>query len=471
MKCEFEHVGAENGRQIYRCVHCGGRLGLGRVVEASSIRRACNSPPVRPNLFRRAINFTKATAKHLLHGSPKASSDEIQRRMSICRTCDLFDGKICTHKRCGCNVNTEHKFLNKLAWADQSCPDKHWGPEQLKPLRVCVVTPFLCFGGGVEQWLHSLLTYMPKDIQFSIGLLTNPSLEYLWDMAGIDYLRDLAPVVVGERVHAEITQSDLVIAWYLSSPSHWFPGRFDKPTILVNHGANEFSKSILEGARDWVDRFVAVGTAALALDPENSILIENGVDVARCRIRPGMRDTTRLQLGLPPDALVVGQIGRLIPEKDSQAVSRAVQSLGPQAWGLLVGRGNQEYIDEAKRIAGGRLIHHQPTADIAPMLAAMDSFLFGSVNEGFGLAIAEAWAAGLPTVSTRVGVVDKHPECSVLVPVAADSDTLATAVRESLRRERVTLARQTVAKHYSAQRMAKQWRKLIRDTHREYYEG
>ena len=59
-------------------------------------------------------------------GMPQASPAEIDRRWAICQACELFDGSICAHKSCGCNVSNEQKFLNKLAWAEQKCPAGKW---------------------------------------------------------------------------------------------------------------------------------------------------------------------------------------------------------------------------------------------------------------------------------------------------------------------------------------------------------
>ena len=79
-----------------------------------------------PSLPRRLANFTQAVTAHLVAGMPQASPAEIERRWAICQACELFDGSICTHKSCGCNVSNEQKFLNKLAWAEQKCPAGKW---------------------------------------------------------------------------------------------------------------------------------------------------------------------------------------------------------------------------------------------------------------------------------------------------------------------------------------------------------
>jgi hypothetical protein len=83
-------------------------------------------------------NFAEAAWNHLIKGMPKASTEDIARRLEICLTCPYFKRikkdkevihGICTHEHCGCNITNkdEKKFLNKIAWADQNCPVGKWG--------------------------------------------------------------------------------------------------------------------------------------------------------------------------------------------------------------------------------------------------------------------------------------------------------------------------------------------------------
>ena len=67
---------------------------------------------------------------HELKGRPQCTEDEINERFNICKNCEMFrsDGEsgVCTHIKCGCNINKKQIYLNKLAWADQECPIKKW---------------------------------------------------------------------------------------------------------------------------------------------------------------------------------------------------------------------------------------------------------------------------------------------------------------------------------------------------------
>lgn len=99
----------------------------------------CLSPdcPAGPPLWRRAINFAGAvfhqaplTAEAILTGDESKayrSQEEIEAIASICKSCPLFNGEICTHPSCGCGINPNgDAFFSKLAWKSQNCPDKRW---------------------------------------------------------------------------------------------------------------------------------------------------------------------------------------------------------------------------------------------------------------------------------------------------------------------------------------------------------
>ncbi len=83
----------------------------------------------RPSIVRAAYNFSLATIKHVASGGAMVPDDEINRRLDICQACPSgrFDGSICNHLNCGCSIQSQ-RFLSKLAWASEGCPDGHWGP-------------------------------------------------------------------------------------------------------------------------------------------------------------------------------------------------------------------------------------------------------------------------------------------------------------------------------------------------------
>lgn len=69
-------------------------------------------------------NFLYSLFWHIYRGFPKSSQSLIDHRFSICNLCDKFKDNQCLI--CGCNINKEKIFMNKLAWHDQKCPINKW---------------------------------------------------------------------------------------------------------------------------------------------------------------------------------------------------------------------------------------------------------------------------------------------------------------------------------------------------------
>jgi glycosyltransferase involved in cell wall biosynthesis len=93
--------------------------------------------------------------------------------------------------------------------------------------------------------------------------------------------------------------------------------------------------------------------------------------------------------------------------------------------------------------------------DVPELLAAADLFLFGTqANEGMGLGLFEAMAAGLPVVATAVSDIARLPPDTALLVPQGDPEALVRACRALLddpadAAARATRGRQLVTDEYS----------------------
>jgi len=153
----------------------------------------------------------------------------------------------------------------------------------------------------------------------------------------------------------------------------------------------------------------------------------------------GARDRARRALGIPPDATVVGAVGRLTYQKAPEDFLTALRELGrartagqPDLLGVWVGGG-----DLAERIGGlaqsgpgPRVVLAGERADVQELLPAFDVFALPSRYEGLPTVIVEAMACGIPVVATAVNSVADlvvPGETGLLVPPQRP-DQLADAV-------------------------------------------
>ncbi len=119
------------------------------------------------------------------------------------------------------------------------------------------------------------------------------------------------------------------------------------------------------------------------------------------------RQAIRQELGIPSDAVVVGNVGRFSSQKnplDWVRVAALVGQASPQAHFLLVGDGPlRSQVEEALKQAGlaGRATLTGLRRDVPQMMAAMDIFLLTSLWEGLPRVIPQAMAMGLPVIANR----------------------------------------------------------------------
>ena len=136
-------------------------------------------------------------------------------------------------------------------------------------------------------------------------------------------------------------------------------------------------------------------------------------------------------------------IGRLVPEKGHDVLLRALALLrdaGTPVTLQIVGDGprREALVALAEKLGiadavtlSGRL----PREGLLHALRQADVFVMPSLREGFGVALVEAMATGLPVVATRSGGPEEIVRLSDGVLVApGDAEALAAGIREVITR-------------------------------------
>ena len=191
----------------------------------------------------------------------------------------------------------------------------------------------------------------------------------------------------------------------------------------------------------------------------------NGVDVAR--FSPGLSEV-REKLKIPPEAFVVGFVGRLTGDKGLPELLEAFTGIlreQPDAYLLLVGwfDASEDALERStrSRVEGHpRIILTGFVSDTAPYYRAMDVMVLPSWREGFPNAILEAAASGIPVIASdctgsRDAVV--HELTGLLVPKGrpdAIRESCLGLMRDLHRRQRMAKeARAWVVEHFEDNRV------------------
>jgi glycosyltransferase involved in cell wall biosynthesis len=152
-------------------------------------------------------------------------------------------------------------------------------------------------------------------------------------------------------------------------------------------------------------------------------------------------ERVRARYEIPPGALVIGFVGRIVRDKGLSELARAWRVLReewPSLHLLLAGPFESEDpipADVEEVLRGDPRIHVAGMVhDMPGLYRALDLLVLPTYREGFGTVLLEAAAMGLPVVATRIpGCVDavRDGETGLLVPVR-EAGALAAAIRTYL---------------------------------------
>jgi glycosyltransferase involved in cell wall biosynthesis len=246
-------------------------------------------------------------------------------------------------------------------------------------------------------------------------------------------------------------------------------------TVAVSRRAHLLRRAAASAA----DLFVAVSeaTADVARSigecaPHKLRVIINGTDLSRFPAKDGARARIRGELGIPAEARVLVTVGRLVKEKNHALLLRAVGPLLSNERRLVI-VGDGPMRDDVRalvnQLGGTRDFVHMTGGrrDVPDLLAAADAFVMSSDTEGLPIGLLEAWAAGLPVISTAVGGIPKaveHEVTGILVP-KGDATALGAAVERAFEpseafRQMAERGRAHVVGTYSAEEMARRYFEL-----------
>lgn len=194
--------------------------------------------------------------------------------------------------------------------------------------------------------------------------------------------------------------------------------------------------------RRGADRFIAVSEfvreslIASGVPSEKVDVVYDGIEIPDLP-RPEERLRARTRFDFEDQAIVLGCVGYLLPEKGQDKLVEAMAQVAPEfppAHLLLAGEGplRERILGLVQKLRlAGRVKLTGFLADVAEIYRAMDIFVFPSLAEPLGSSLLTAMAYGLPAIAVNAGAVPEviEAERTGLLVAAADPALLADAMR------------------------------------------
>lgn len=296
-----------------------------------------------------------------------------------------------------------------------------------EPIRVAQVVGKMV-GGGVEAVVMNYYRHIDRSkVQFDFLVDSDSTLvprEEIESLGGrvfeippyqlvVEYQRELQRLFKEEGwkiVHSHINALSV------------FPLRAAKKAgvpVRIAHshstsGKGEFAKNVVKG---FLKLFSTKYPTDLAACTEHAgkwlfgssrfTVFNNAIDLNNFSFNPSIRDERRAELGATDDTLVLGNIGRFIPQKNQLFlldVFKEVHAQNPDSILVICGDGKLRPQAEEKACSLGiasavRFLGQ--ISDVQDVYQSLDLFVLPSLYEGLGMVAIEAQASGLPCICSE----------------------------------------------------------------------
>ena len=163
-------------------------------------------------------------------------------------------------------------------------------------------------------------------------------------------------------------------------------------------------------------------------------LINNAIDPERFNYNPTIRKKIREELNIDDDCFLVGNVGRLCPQKNQEFLIDVFYLVNQKINSklIIIGEGELEknlktHIKELG--LKDKVIIHKPVKKIEDYYQAMDIFVLPSLYEGIGIVNIEAQACGLKViVSERVPEIAKISDLLSFMKLSAGEEAWAKRI-------------------------------------------
>jgi glycosyltransferase involved in cell wall biosynthesis len=312
----------------------------------------------------------------------------------------------------------------QFTWAEYQSKWLKW--KQIEGHRIGIAAVNYEAMGGTETFHQLLVPRLPGVVGFASQNDLNGDVEKL----GVPCGQGIELIVLLAM------QSDTVISWNID----WHSLPRPKRLICVHHGSLTDTPSTelcLQGdSIVCVNRDVADYVSTIVDKPVHCI--EPAVDPDR--VKP-------INQVNPVNRKVCLWSHRFASDKRPQLAIEIASHLPPD-WHMVLTGNRGELVEVNGRVT---ILPPQHPGD---WLSVADCFLSTSLFEGFGLSVAEAITAGVPVVSSPVGIANRTG-CALTVHSDADAETWALAIIAS---QSMPLPSRNL---FSVEKFLNEWQRVI----------
>lgn len=232
--------------------------------------------------------------------------------------------------------------------------------------------------------------------------------------------------------------------------------KYNVPLVITGHGfdvyklpfENKYWEKKIKGIIKKADILSTVSDfnkkklKELGVDMKKVVVINNGYSVEN--FHPQDKEFARKELRLPIKGKICVSVGNLEEVKGFDILIKSIKKLkdeGVEIKHYIVGEGTQK--NNLKRLVKNLdlndtvyIVGSRPHDEIGKWINACDLFVIPSRIESASVVLLEALACGRPVVGTRTGIIPKVlNKNSGIVTKVSDVNSLATAIRYSLKKE------------------------------------
>jgi len=268
----------------------------------------------------------------------------------------------------------------------------------------------------------------------------------------------------------EYSKPEVIVAFGIESLGYILPKTSAK-IISVSHLAaeNSFKEStnlLMKYISKKSTYNIGVSNISMNSHPQETKnrTIYNGV-----KFEKQNKNHCRKQLGLNPEDVIIGFIGRLEKTKNPLPLAGAINLLPINYKAIFVGK-EADVLSQSLKEISKKTIYFPHQINVNPFWNALDALVVTSNAEAFGLNIVEAWAAGIPVVSTEVGIIKEiktlyNKDLAIVLPPDPSEYTVKKAIEKALSdpiyKQTIKICQELYKQYFNAKRMTNEWEFLF----------